>query len=519
METGQQATTSPGRVSRAAGLAIGLVSGLVITTFVVALRFALNAPVYLEIMADGLTRATPPSVFDFVLTHLQVSAKPLMFGGLLAGQVLAGGGLGMLYVRYSAKLPFSERQPWHRGLLIGSSLWLPLMVVVTPIAGGGAFGSSLPNGPWRYLFTSFLALTAYGLSLAQLHSLALARKEGRQDMGRRRLLKMAAIVAILAAVGGLAVRAIARGASQVSPSRVFGNAGMLPPEITPNDQFYEVSKNIINPRVDATTWKLEITGNLGNAYSLSYDELKALPWQEQYVTLTCISNNIGGDLVSNALWQGVPLKLVLERAKLLPATARLAFFAADGYVDSFPVERAMQENVLVAYLMNGEPLSDAHGFPARLIVPGLYGMENVKWLARIEPVPANFRGYWQQRGWADTAVINTMSRVDVPSYGAVVAPQETLVGGVAFAGDRGVTRVEVSTDGGVSWHPAEVRKALSPYTWVLWTRAWTPPSAGPYTITVRATDGAGQTQTMVVQDSLPDGATGYHSVVVSVQEA
>ncbi|MEK7777196.1 MAG: molybdopterin-dependent oxidoreductase, partial [Chloroflexota bacterium] len=395
--------------------------------------------------------------------------------------------------------------------------WLVIMAVVTPVAGGGFFGSSLPEGPWRYLSTSFLALASYGVSLTLLHSWALARKEGSQDMGRRRVLQMAALVTVVAAIGGLAVRAISRGASQVSPSRVFRNSGKLPPEVTPNDQFYEVSKNIINPRVDATSWKLEITGNLGNAYSLSYDELKALPWQEQYVTLTCISNEIGGDLISNALWRGVPLKLVLERAQLPPETVRLAFWAADGYVDSFPVERAMRENVLVAYLMNGEPLSNDHGFPARLIVPGLYGMENVKWLTRIEPVQANFRGYWQQRGWADTAVINTMSRVDLPSDGATVPAQDSLLGGVAFAGDRGVTRVEVSTDGGGSWRPAEVRKALSPYTWVLWTRAWTPPSAGPYTITVRATDGAGQTQTLVVQDSLPDGATGYHSILVSAQ--
>ncbi len=519
METGQQAIQSPGRVSRAAGLAIGLVSGLIMTLLLVALRFALDAPVLPEVLADGLTRATPPVVFDFVLTHLQVSAKPMMFGGLLVGQVLAGGGLGVLYARYSTRLPFSERQPWHRGLFISAFAWLVMLAVVTPIAGGGFFGSSLPDGPWRYLFTSFLALAAYGLSVSQLHAMALARKEGRQDMGRRRLLQMTAFVAVVAAAGGLAVRSIARGASQVSPSRVFGNAGEMPPEVTPNNEFYEVSKNIINPRVDSTTWKLEIGGNTGNVYSVSYDDLKSLPWKEQYATLTCISNNIGGDLINNALWRGVPLKLLLERAQLPPDAVRLAFFAADGYVDSFSVERAMRENVLLAYLMNGEPLPDGHGFPARLIVPGLYGMENVKWLTRIEPVPDDFRGYWQQRGWADTAVINTMSRVDVPSRGALVAPQEILVGGVAFAGDRGVAKVEVSTDGGDSWHPAEVRKALSPYTWVLWTRAWEPPSAGPYTITVRATDGAGQTQTMVVRASLPDGATGYHSIMVSAQEA
>jgi DMSO/TMAO reductase YedYZ molybdopterin-dependent catalytic subunit len=516
METGQPVVQTPGHVSKATGLAIGLVSGLVMTLLLVALRFTLGAPVLPEVLADGLTRATPPEIFDLVLTHLQVSAKPLMFGGLLVGQVLGGGGLGVLYARHSTRLPFNKGQPWHRGLLISGFAWLVMSAVVTPIAGGGFFGSSLPDGPWRYLFTSFLALAAYGLSLSQLHAMALARKEGLQNMKRRRLLQMTAFVAVVAAAG-LTVRTIARGASQVSPSRVFDNAGELPPAVTPNHQFYEVSKNIINPRLNATTWKLDIGGNTGKVYSVSYDELKSLPWQEQYATLTCISNPIGGNLISNALWRGVPLKLLLERSQLPPETERLAFFAADGYVDSFSLERAMRENVLLAYLMNGDPLPNDHGFPTRLIVPGLYGMENVKWLTRIEPVPADFRGYWQQRGWADTAVINTMSRVDVPSGGEVVAPQDTPVGGVAFAGDRGVDRVDVSTDSGNSWHPAKVRKALSPYTWVLWTWAWEPPSAGRYTIAVRATDGTGQTQTMVVQDSLPDGATGYHRIVVSAK--
>jgi len=291
----------------------------------------------------------------------------------------------------------------------------------------------------------------------------------------------------------------------------------MPPEVTPNDQFYEVSKNIVNPRVDVAGWKLELAGDFATPLSLTYDELKGLPWKEEYVTLTCISNLIGGDLISNALWRGVPLKLLLERAGLAPKVERLAFHAADGYVDSFPTQYATRDNVLVVYLMNGEPLPDDHGFPARIIIPGLYGMENVKWLTRIQTVPANFRGYWQQRGWADTAVIKTMSRIDVPHYSATVPLGEAFVGGVAFAGDRGLTKVEVSFDGGVTWQPAEVDKPLSPYTWVLWTRRWTPIIAQPHRLVVRATDGTGETQTGVVKSSLPDGATGYHKITVTVE--
>ena len=174
-------------------------------------------------------------------------------------------------------------------------------------------------------------------------------------------------------------------------------------------------------------------------------------------------------------------------------------------MDSFPVDYALRDNVIVAYLMNGEPLPDSHGFPARIIVPGLYGMENVKWLTRIEPVSGEFRGYWQRRGWADTAVINTMSRIDVPAARSIVAVGDGQVGGVAFAGDRGVEKVEISSDGAETWQRAELSKPLSSYTWVLWTTRWGPPGAGPFTIAVRATDGAGATQTSVVRVNLPDG--------------
>jgi len=196
------------------------------------------------------------------------------------------------------------------------------------------------------------------------------------------------------------------------------------------------------------------------------------------------------------------------------STERIVFHAADGYVDSFPMDYALRENVIVAYQMNGVPLPNSHGFPARIIVPGLYGMENVKWLTRIEPVPADFRGYWQRRGWADTAVINTMSRIDVPAVGARVPPVEMEVGGVAFAGDRGIDFVEFSADGGETWQRAETSAPLSPYTWVLWRATWLPPETGRVFVTVRATDGAGETQTAVIRGNLPDGATGHHRISV-----
>ena len=372
------------------------------------------------------------------------------------------------------------------------------------------------GGIFPYLAALLVSFGAYGLTLSHLHLIALGDGDAPADMGRRRILRQGAFLALLVVAGAYSGRAIIQGFGSISPARVFNRPGEMPAEVTPNEEFYEVSKNIVNPRVDVTGWTLEVEGEVGNPFAMDYEELRSLPWIEEYVTLTCISNLVGGGLISNALWRGVPLKTILERAQLPESTERLAFHAADGYVDSMPMEYAVRDNVIVAYMMNGEPLSDGHGFPARIIVPGLYGMENVKWLTSIEPVPADFRGYWQVRGWDGTAVINTMSRIDVPRRNAGLLLEEAFLGGVAFAGDRGVQRVEVSTDGGETWLRAETSDPLSQYTWVLWTTTWTPLSTGPFEVVVRTTDGRGDTQTSVVRGNVPSGATGYHKVPVLV---
>ncbi|MEE8443684.1 MAG: molybdopterin-dependent oxidoreductase, partial [Dehalococcoidia bacterium] len=352
---------SPPRVSGITGLVVGLSASVIMTVFLVALRFVLDTPVFHEVLADWLTRVMPAVVFDFMLERLQASAKPLLFVSLLLGQLAAGSGLGFLYARYSSKLPFSERDRYKRGFLIAAPLWLGVMVVVTPAIGGGLFGASLPDGPRGYMLTTFLIFIAYGISLTQFHYLYLTRSDVGYDIGRREFIHRAAFFILLAAAGGFAIRTILRNVSNITPSRIFRESGELPPEVTPNDHFYQVSKNIVKTRVDVSKWKLTLDGEVGNPFSLTYEELVALPWQEKYVTLTCISNPIGGALISNALWRGVPLKALLERAQLPASTRRLSFTAADGYVDSFPLEYAMRDNVLVAYQMNGEALPDDHG--------------------------------------------------------------------------------------------------------------------------------------------------------------
>lgn len=512
----EQTIPRSSRVSNRAGLFIGLVSGLIMTLIMVALRFAYETPVLPEIIADWLTSVTPPEIFDFVLEHLQVAAKPLMFSTLLVTQVFAGGILGVAHVRYSSKTPFLPESSWIKSLILATVIWLIFMVVASPIIGAGLFGVSLADGPLGYMFITYVSFLAFSATLVELHRIAMARLSPEPVSGRREFMRRAAFFGLFAAVGGLAVRTIFQNTSAVTPSTVASVQGM-PPEITPNDDFYEVSKNIVNPSVDVIDWKLEFAGDFGKPMSLTYEELQALPWQEEYVTLTCISNRIGGGLIGNALWRGVKLSTLLEMADMPSSVERLAFHAADGYVDSFPTDYALRDDTIVAYLMNGEPLTDGHGFPARIIVPGLYGMENVKWLTKIEPVPSSFRGYWQQRGWADTAIIQTMSRIDVPARNAdIPVNDESFVGGVAFAGDRGIKMVEISLDDGETWQTCEFSKPLSPYTWVLWTRDWTPTEPERINLAVRATDGEGNTQPARITRALPNGAEGWHRITVNV---
>src|SRR5690606_32237541 len=212
----------------------------------------------------------------------------------------------------------------------------------------------------------------------------------------------------------------------------------MPSFITPVSEFYTVSKNFFDPHVDAGHWALEVRGHVEQPLRFTYDELRSLAHQEQVTTLTCISNEVGGDLIGNARWRGVPLRDLLERAGLKPGVVDIVFRAQDQYSDSIPLERALDLATLLAVEMNGAPLEPKHGYPARLIVPGLYGMKNVKWITAIEAHPSRHQGFWQERGWSYEAVVETSSQFRVPDGRSrtLRVGQETPVGGIAFAGDR-----------------------------------------------------------------------------------
>ncbi len=298
---------------------------------------------------------------------------------------------------------------------------------------------------------------------------------------------------------------------------IWAQIAGLSAEVTRVGKFYTVSKNVFDPVVDARTWKLAVQGKVERPYSLTLDELRQLPAVTKPHTLMCISNEIGGDLISNALWKGAPLKIVLEKAGIRPGAAKLILRGRDGYSDSFPLSAALRDGTILAYEMNGKPLERQHGFPARVLVMGIYGIKNVKWLSELEVVDYDYKGYWQTRGWSDAAPYKTFSRIDVPAPGATLRRAErSWMAGVAFAGDRGVRAVEVSVDGGTSWQPARVKPAMGDHAWALWAFEWTPAVAGTATLRVRAVDGTGAVQPAGPQPPLPDGVEGLHTVAVKV---
>ena len=291
----------------------------------------------------------------------------------------------------------------------------------------------------------------------------------------------------------------------------------LTPEVTSPAQHYVVDINLYRPSLEAVDWTLAVKGELDRPLELSFVELQErFEIVEEYAVLTCVSNEVGGDLVGHSLWGGVRLGDLLDAAGLRPSAVDIVARAADGYSDSIPVELARDPSVLLAIAQNRRPLTREHGFPCRLRVPPIYGMKNVKWITSIEAVGSDYSGYWQRRGWSDEAVVRTQSRIDVAGAEGAAVGTPTWIAGVAWAGARGISKVEVSVDGGASWAEARLREPIGPLSWRHWTYRWTPRGAGSAEISCRATDGQGVVQTERSAPPHPAGATGYHRVTVQV---
>ena len=290
----------------------------------------------------------------------------------------------------------------------------------------------------------------------------------------------------------------------------------ISPIITPNEDFYLIDTALTPPQVNLEEWTLRITGLVENPYEITFGELLTRPLVERYVTLSCVSNSVGGSLVGHAKWLGVPLSLILDEAGILPEAQQIVGRSVDGFTVGFPSTIPFDgRDALVAVGMNDEPLPIEHGFPVRLVVAGLYGyVSATKWLSELELTTWDgFDAYWVPRGWAKEAPVKTQSRIDTPRDGQIAAGPRAIAG-VAWAPNRGVDRVEVKIGNG-PWTEAELSTEISDNSWRQWKLDWDP-LPGRYKLRVRATDGEGVTQTDLRQPPAPDGATGYHTIDVTV---
>ncbi len=478
----------------------------------------------LVIIGDRLSVFIPPGPFLSLMgkvggyNHLkQLGVASTITGQLLVGAI-GGAILGLFLRRGSARV---------------SALWttvifvlLPIVlfaIVLWPVLGTSYIG--LPTGAARLITLVGFALCVFAFErtlVAGFQFLAQARIE-KSDyefspaIGRRALV----LGAIGAAVtgGGIALgRKLYRAATFSYDGTQYKGAIVQP--ITPNELFYCVTKNVVDPRVDVDIWHLEVGGLVKNAATWRFDDLLGFETKKQETTLMCISNGLDAGLISNAVWTGFPLRDVLDRAIPLAGAVRVRFEGVDNYADTIPLETALKATTLLAYEMNGAELTDRHGYPLRLIVPGYFGEKHVKWLTRIEVTDANAKGFYEAQGWGPDFITPTRSRIDVPdawssfSLGKLNGPIE--VKGIAYGGDRGISRVEFSGDGGKSWRDAEIYYSGGNLAWSLWTTEWTPNEPGYHTLVVRATDGKGDVQKWDENRGPFSGVAGLHEIGVNV---
>lgn len=291
----------------------------------------------------------------------------------------------------------------------------------------------------------------------------------------------------------------------------------ITPFVTSNADFYRIDTNLLAPQVATEGYQLTVKGMVDAVRTFTYDELANRAVNEYDITLSCVSNEVGGRLAGNARWQGFLLRDLLDEAGVQEGATQIVGRAVDDWTCGFPIEAAYDRDAIVALGMNGEPLPIEHGFPVRLVTPGIYGfLSACKWLVEIELTTYDFDPYWVARGWGERAPVQTFSRIDVPRGLARVSAGQVKIGGVAWAQTRGIARVEVQVDD-EPWQTARLADELNLDTWRQWMFSWDA-TPGNHRLQVRATDGTGSTQTDRRDPPIPTGATGWHSIQVLVEE-
>jgi len=551
---------------------IGFLSSLVVMAISFLANLALNLPFLPFDLFEGLTRVLPGSIVEFGIQTMVTIITTLHLGptaataklaeqlqglglvaitGLVLGVVLGwvsrrrpdrlmGTGLAasfLLWVGMALVEAVLTQTPaglliglvWLLALLAGWGWVLARLIAAArvewlPAARMALSGSSQPalEMPGRPSRRNFLWLLGSGIASVVVLSVGIGNS-------RQQSASTANPQSGTAAAGDSPVPTInlpygpqytsgpaASPLQAVLDQRIEAAPGTRP-EVTPADQFYRIDINLLPPKVDAATWRLAINGLVSKPAQLSLNEIVARSSVTQALTMSCISNYVGGDLISSNYWTGVRLKDLLVEVGLQPDAAAISITASDGFYESLPLAEAMDERTLLVYAMNGQALTPDHGFPLRIYIPNHYGMKQPKWITQLQVTNQLGAGYWVDRGWSQSATPQTLSTIDtvIADKAAIAASGMMPLGGIAWAGLRGISKVEVQIDG-AAWIEAGLRNpTLSPLTWVEWRYDWKP-SAGTHQVRVRATDGDGALQEAVNVGPGPEGATGYHVVNIRV---
>ena len=421
----------------------------------------------------------------------------------------------------------ARKPPWGRIIFVGVGT---LGVFAAATRGDSTMLSAIPA-----IIAAVIAITV--LVFLTRRSLSVETASGALERGveRRAFLVsvgLAAGLGVLAAIGGriaatsiqavdAARRMFTLPSAAVRADPIPAGASLdisgLSPLVTPNEDFYRIDTALIVPSIDPEQWSLTVTGLVDRDVTLSFEELLALPLEESYATLACVSNSVGGGLIGNALWLGYPIRKLLAEAGPKPGADMVLSRSVDGFTAGTPISALTDDrNAILAVAMNGEPLPPEHGFPVRMVVPGLFGyVSATKWVTELKVTTfAEDAAYWTHRGWSARGPVKLSSRIDTPGRFQNVVAGPVMVAGVAWSQHVGVSAVEVRVDDG-PWREATLAEAISADTWLQWSFAWEATS-GQHELTVRATDANGKVQTAAYADVVPDGATGHHSVSISV---
>ncbi len=525
---------------RWAGAVVGLVAaacGLGAAELLVGIATGLRSPVVS--VGDRVVDNVPTVVKDWAIEVFGTSDKAVLLGGVLVLLGAAAAGIGVLAVRLGL------------GAGLAGVAGFALVGAVASLGrGGDGVGAVVPS-----LVAGVVAAVVLTVLTRQVAAVSWpmpgrrsdgtppppddpspTRRVGPADDSRRRFIGTAAAMGAGAGVAVATGRwlrqrgvAAAERLATVLPKAVrplgpvpagadLGVPGAVP-FITPNADFFRIDTALSIPQVDPRSWNLTVSGRVDRPLSITYEELLDRPMVEADITLSCVSNEVGGSLVGNARWLGCRLDDLLDEAGIDPSADQVVGRSVDGFTAGFPTALLDGRDALVAIGMNGEPLPIRHGYPARLVVPGVYGyVSATKWLSEIELTRFDeFEGYWIPRGWAAEGPIKTQSRIDTPTSGKILtAGEKVVVAGVAWAPTKGIERVEVQVDD-EPWAEAELGEQYTDTTWRQWSYEWTPTDVRYHQLRVRATDGTGETQTEQRTQMAPDGASGWHTFRINVR--